>query len=78
MEVIFLTILILISLLILSICQKKNSWDLLAFNTILGIIALFMIGILANDMNVWTKVVSFLGLVATGSAFAAIFSCKNK
>jgi len=55
MEVIFLTILILISLLILSICQKKNSWDLLAFNTILGIIALFMIGILANDMNVWTK-----------------------
>lgn len=58
--------------------RKRNAWDLLFFNTTLGILALFLIGILLNDKEIWLRVISFLGIVATGSAFASAFFRSKK
>lgn len=77
METFFLVLLLLLGAAILYICRDKNAWDVLAFNSVLGIVALFMIGILAGNAEVWLRIVSFLGVVATGSAFAAVLSKKS-
>lgn len=78
MELPFLIIILVFSFSVLFICYKRNAWDIFAFNSILGIISLFMIGILSNSLEIWEKIINFLGLVATGSAIAFIFIEKNK
>jgi len=78
MEIIFLIIILATAGVILFLCRKRNAWDVLAFNTILGIISLFIIGLIMNDKEIWLRVISYLGIVATGSAFAsAFFRHKN-
>lgn len=73
MEIFFLIIILIVAGAILFLCKKRNAQDILAFNTLLGIVSLFIIGLISNDKEVWLKIVSFLGVVATGSAFASTF-----
>ncbi len=75
MEYVFLGILVVLSGYILWLIKwrRRNAWDVLFLNSTLGIIALFMIGILMNNQEVWLRVISFIGVVATGSAVAATF-----
>ncbi len=71
MEIIFLIIILLLAGLNFWINRKRNAWDVMFFNTILAIVALFMIGIL--DSEYWKDVVYALTLVATGTGIAAVF-----
>jgi len=77
MELIFITIIVIFSAVIFWINKKRNAWDVLFFNSTLAIVSLFMVGILADDANVWKIVVAVLGIVATGEKIVAIF-IKNK
>lgn len=75
MEYVFLAILVLLSFYILWLIkwQRRNAWDVLFFNSTLGLITLFIIGVLMNDKEIWLRVISFIGIVATGSAIASVF-----
>ena len=78
MEFIFLTIIVIFSIVIFWINKKRNAWDVLFFNSTLAIVTLFMAGILANDVNVWKIVVGALGIVATGEKIVAFFVKDKK
>jgi len=79
MEYVFLGVLVILSGYVLWLIkqQERNAWDVLFLNSTLGIIALFMTGILMNDKEIWLRVISFIGVVATGSAIAAVFIKTN-
>lgn len=70
---IFLVILSIFSLIIFWINRQRNAWDILFFNSTLGIIALFMIGILANNNNVWNTIAIAFGLIITGEKITTVF-----
>ena len=75
MEYVFLIVLIGFAgyILYLIKSQNRNAWDALFLNSTIGILTLFMIGVLVNDKEVWLRIVSFIGVVATGSALASSF-----
>lgn len=57
MEYVFLAILVLLSFYILWLIkwQRRNAWDVF-FNSTLGLITLFIIGVLMNDKEIWLRV----------------------
>lgn len=73
MAYIFLAIIVIFSGYVLWICRKKNAWDILFYNSMIGILVLLTIGLLVNDKDVWLKIISFIGVVATGSAITSSF-----
>ena len=75
-EYVFLSIVVIMSLIIFWINRKRNAWDVMFFNTTLAIIVLFMIGLLED--SVWDEVVYVLGAVAVGSGIAAIFKARGQ
>ncbi|MBU4511701.1 hypothetical protein KKD19_00445 [Patescibacteria group bacterium] len=77
-SVIFLGILIAFSVAIFKINNTRNAWDVLFFNSTLAILALFMIGVLANDTNVWKYIVIGLIIIATGEKVTGFFVEKEK
>lgn len=77
-EFIFLTIIVIFSAVIFWINKNRNAWDVLFFNSTLSIMALFMAGILANNVDVWKIVVVALGVVATGEKIVALFIKDKK
>lgn len=77
MEFIFLAIVLVFSAVIFWITKDKNAWDVLFFNSTLSILTLFMVGILANDIDVWKIIAGTLGVVATGEKIVALFIKKT-
>lgn len=77
-EFIFLTIIVIFSIAIFWINKSRNAWDVLFFNSTLAIITLFMIGILAKNVDVWKIVAGALGFVATGEKIVAFFIKDKK
>jgi hypothetical protein len=73
---IFLAVIFLSSVLIIIFSWKKNAWDVLFFNSPIAVVALFMIGILANDSEVWQVIVWSIAIIATGGSF--VWSLINK
>jgi len=70
---VFLAILILFSAAILWLHKGRNAWDILFFNSTLAILALFMVGVWANDLSVWKIVAIALGAIATGEKIIGFF-----
>lgn len=70
---IYLIILLIFALIIFWINRQRNAWDILFFNSTLGIIALFMIGVLASDNNVWKIVAIAFGSIITGEKIISLF-----
>jgi hypothetical protein len=75
---IFSGIIIIFSLVIFWINKNRNAWDVLFFNSTLAIVTLFMVGILANNIDVWKIVAGALGFVATGEKIVAFFIKDKK
>lgn len=73
---IFLAIIFLSSVIIIIFNRKRNAWDVLFFNSPIAIVTLFMIGILANNFEVWQAIVWSTAIIATGGSFA--WSLINK
>ena len=77
-QYLFVTILILFSLYIMWINKGRNAWDILFFNSTLAIISLFMVGILAKNLDVWKIVAIALGVIATGEKIVGFFISGDK
>ena len=73
MEYVFLTIVTASVAAIFYIVRSKNSWDALFLNSTLAILALCFIGVLADENELWFRIVGFIGLVAIGSGAASVF-----
>ena len=73
LSILFLIILLLLSLAIFFINRKRNAWDILFFNFTLGILALFMVGILSEDVGVWKHVAIGLIIILTGEKLVGFF-----
>lgn len=56
--------------------NERNAWDALFLNSTIAIIALFMIGLVSNTEEIWLRIVSFIGIMATGSAIMSAFTKK--
>ena len=63
---------------ILALSKNRNAWDILFLNSTMAIVALFMIGTLANNVSVWNVVAASLAIVATGEKIMAIFVKDKK
>jgi len=74
----FLIILFALSMTILGLSKNRNAWDILFLNSTLAIVALFMVGMLANNVSVWNVVAASLAIVATGEKIMAIFVKDKK
>ena len=74
----FLLILFALSMTILGLSKNRNAWDILFLNSTLAIVALFMVGMLANNVSVWFVVAASLAIVATGEKIMAIFLKDKK
>jgi len=77
LKLIFLLIIIIFVCWILNISRARNSWDVLACNTTLGVISLFMIGIIVDSIDAWLRIISFLGVIVIGIVFASISTKKS-
>lgn len=77
METIFLVIAVGFALAILWLNKSRNAWDILFFNSTVGILILFMIGLLLDDKDAWLRIISFIGTVATGSAVVSAWLKKG-
>lgn len=74
---IFLAVLVFFTLGVLWVTKNRNAWDILFFNSTLATLALFMVGILANDLSIWKVVAIALGVIATGEKIVGFF-VRNK
>ena len=74
----FLGVLILFSISIFWINKKRNAWDVLFFNSTPAILGLFMVGILAQDSDVWKIIASGLIIIATGGNIVGFFIESKK
>ena len=56
---------------------KREATDAFFLNSITALLLLFAVGVIEDDKEVWLRVVSFIGLVATGSTIVSPF-LKNR
>ena len=75
---IFLVLLIIFAGFIMWLNRKRNAVDVLFFNSTLAILALFMVGIIADDLTTWRYIVVSLALIATGEKIIGFFIQDKK
>lgn len=52
--------------------KERNAWDVLFLNPILALIALFFIGLVANNLEIWKWIIGLLGIIAVGERLTGV------
>jgi len=62
----YLALILVLQIFILYLCKSRNAWDIFFYNFVSVPILLFIIGIIANDANVWEAIVWGIVIIFTG------------